>query len=185
MADAGFSNVNTSGGDFAGRDLTKVEISFSTGNIKELYERFEQERKTNKQFNDVLEEFEAFQRQKSNETVIGLEAKLKAANKPDELIEMATELKERYAKKLTKYQLFESAQRINVYLLGYARTQFVTNVYPAIKNNCSEDKVNLLMQQYVINPMQDLLKGDTYGFTPEDIHGILYYLTGNCYIKWV
>lgn len=185
MAEGDIRNVNTSGGDFAGRDMTKVQMSFSTGNIKELYERFEQERKDNKLFHDVLEEFEDYQRQKSNETVIGLEAKLKAADKTDELIEMARELKERYAKKLTKYQLFESAQRINVYLLGFARTQFVTNVYPAIKNKSSEEKVNLLMQQYVINPMQELLKGDTYGFTPDDIHGILYYLTGNCYIKWV
>ena len=150
-----------------------------------MYQRFEQERKENKQFDQILEELEAFQRQKSNETVIGLEAKLQAANKTQELIEMATELKEKYAKKLERNQFFESAQRINIFLLGFARTQFVTNVYPTIKDKGSDDKVNALMEQYIIQPMMKMLEGDTYGFTPQDIHGILYYLTGNCYIKWV
>ncbi|MBP1539295.1 MAG: hypothetical protein ILA29_02955 [Prevotella sp.] len=185
MAGNDISHVSTGGGDFAGRDITKVQYNFSSGNLKELYQRFEQERKENKQFNQILEDLEAFQRQKSNETVIGLEAKLQAANKTEELIEMATELKEKYAKKLERNQFFESAQRINIYLLGFARTQFVTNVYPAIKDKSSDSKVNALMDQYVIQPMLKMLEGDTYGFTPQDIHGILYYLTGNCYIKWV
>lgn len=185
MAEGGISNVTTSGGDFAGRDLTKMQVTFSAGNLKELYRGFEEERRQNKQFDEVLYELDVFQRQKTNETVIGLEAKLKAANKPDELIEMAMELKETYAKKLEKNKFFESAQRINIYLLGYARTQFVTFVYPSIKDGSSDEKVNNLMNQYVIQPMLSMLDGDTYGFTPQDIHGILYFLTGNCFIKWV
>lgn len=76
MAGNDISHVSTGGGDFAGRDITKVQYNFSSGNLKELYQRFEQERKENKQFNQILEDLEAFQRQKSNETVIGLEAKL-------------------------------------------------------------------------------------------------------------
>lgn len=185
MVEASISHINTQGGDFAGRDLTKIQFSFSSGNLKDLFQRFEEERKNNIHFNEILEDLEMFQRQKSNEKVIGLEAKLRAAGKPEELIEYAFELKERYAKNLTKYQLFESAQRINIYLLGFARTQFMTYVYPDIKKKSSDDKINSLMQIYVIKPMLDLLKGDTYGFTPEDIHGIIYFLTGNCYIKWV
>ena len=98
---------------------------------------------------------------------------------------MAIELKEAYAKKLEKNKFFESAQRINVYLLGFARTQFIVNVYPAIRCGSSDEKVNMLMNQFVINPMLSMLEGDTYGFTPEDIYGILYFLTGNCFIKWV
>lgn len=185
MAEGGISNVTTSGGDFAGRDLTKMQVAFSAGNLKELYKHFEEERKQNKLFDEILDELDVFQRQKANETVVGLEAKLKAANKPDELIEMAMELKETYAKKLEKNKFFESAQRINIFLLGYARTQFVTFVYPSIKDGSSDDKVNNLMNQHVIQPMLSMLDGDTYGFTPQDIHGILYFLTGNCFIKWV
>ena len=185
MAEDGISNITTNGGDFAGRDLTKIQVTFSAGNLKELYKRFEAERRQNKHFDEILDELDVFQRQKANETVVGLEAKLRAAKKSDELIEMAMELKETYAKKLEKNKFFESAQRINIYLLGYARTQFVTNVYPAIKKGSSDDVVNSLMNQYVINPMLNMLEGDTYGFTPQDIHGILYFLTGNCFIKWV
>lgn len=185
MAEPNINNVNTGGGDFAARDLYKISYNFSIGNLKELYKRFEEERKNNILFDKVLDEFETFQRQKSDERVIGLEAKLKAGGKTDELIELATELKEIYAKKLELNKFFESAQRINVYLLGYARAQFVTYVYPAIKNKISDEKVNALMDQYVIKPMLAMLEGDTYGFTPQDIHGILYFLTGNCYIKWV
>lgn len=185
MADGGISGVSTGGGDFAGHDLTKIQFTFTAGNLKELYKRFEEERKNNVQFNEVLEELDVFQRQKSNEKVVGLEAKLKAGNKTDELIEMAMELKETYSKKLERNKFFESAQRINAYLLGYARTQFVTYVYPSIKDGSSDEKVNVLMNQYVIQPMLGMLEGDTYGFTPQDIHGILYFLTGNCFIKWV
>jgi hypothetical protein len=185
MAEGEIRNVTTGGGDFAGRDLTKMQITFSVGNLKELYKRFEEERRQNKRFNEILDELDVFQRQKANETVVGLEAKLRAAKKPDELIEMAMELKEAYAKKLERNTLFESAQRINIYLLGYARTQFVTFVYPSIKNGCSDEMVNILMNQHVIQPMLNMLEGDTYGFTPQDIHGILYFLTGNCFIKWV
>lgn len=185
MAEGGISNVTTSGGDFAGRDLTKVQVTFSAGNLKELYKRFEQERRQNQLFDEILYELDVFQRQKADETVIGLEAKLKDANKTDELIEMAMELKETYAKKLEKNKLFESAQRINIYLLGFARTQFVTFVYPSIKDGSSDENVNNLMNRHVIQPMLSMLEGDTYGFSPQDIHGILYFLTGNCFIKWV
>lgn len=185
MAEGEIRNVTTGGGDFAGRDLTKMQITFSAGNLKELYKRFEEERCQNKQFDEILYELDVFQRQKVNETVVGLEAKLKAAKKSDELIEMAMELKETYAKKLEKNKFFESAQRINIYLLGYARTQFVTFVYPSIKDGSSDEKVSSLMNQHVIQPMLSMLEGDTYGFTPQDIHGILYFLTGNCFIKWV
>lgn len=184
MADVGISRVSTGGGDFAGHDLTKIQVTYTTGNLKELYKRFEEERKNNVHFNEVLEELNVFQRQKSNETVVGLEAKLKAGKKTDELIEMAMELKESYSKKLEMNKFFESAQRINAYLLGYARTQFVTYVYPSIKDGSSDEKVNNLMNQFVIQPMIGMLEGDTYGFTPQDIHGILYFLTGNCFIKW-
>lgn len=185
MAEGGINNVTTGGGDFAGRDMNKIQVTFSVGNIKELYKRFEDERRHNKQFDTILHELDVFQRQKANETVIGLEAKLRAANKPDELIDLARELKEEYAKKLEKNKYFESAQRINIYLLGYARTQFMFNVYPAINKGNSDDVVTALMNQYVIQPMLGMLEGDTYGFTPQDIYGILYFLTGNCFIKWV
>ena len=185
MPEGGISHIDTGGGDFAGRDILTIQNTFSADFIKDLYERFEQERRDNRLFHDVLEEFEFYQRQVSDERVVGLEAKLKAAGKNEELIQMAIELKERYSKKLTKYQLFESAQRINVFLLCYARTQFMTFVYPKIKDKSNDEIVDNRMQQYVINPMLALLKGDTYGFTPDDIHGILYFLTGNCYIKWV
>lgn len=185
MAEGRIRNISTGGGDFAGNDMTKIQVVFSAGNMKELYKRFEEERRQNQLFNEILEDLDIFQRQKSNEIVIGLEAKLKAAKKPDELIEMAMELKERYAKKLEKNKLFESAQRINIYLLSYAYTQFMFNVYPSIKKGSDDDKINLLMNQYVIQPMLSMLEGDTYGFTPHDIYGILYFLTGNCFIKWV
>lgn len=184
MADGSISGITTGGGDFAGRDLTKMQVTFSVGNLKELYKRFEEERRNNVLFNEVLEDLDVFQRQKSNEVVVGLEAKLKAGKKTDELIEMAMELKEAYSKKLEKNKFFESAQRINAYLLGYARTQFVANVYPAIKEESNDEKVNMLMNQYVIQPMLAMLEGDTFGFTPQDIYGILYFLTGNCFIKW-
>lgn len=150
--------------------------------LKELFKTFEYEKENNIQFREFIDELQHFTTPKI-ENVIGLEAKLKIANK-ENIIEFAKEVKEIYAKKLFKYQFFQSAQKINLYLLGLTWTYFMNSVYPLIYNGESEIVINDAVKNSIIDPLLEALDGDTLGFQPNDISGMIYFLTGNCHIKW-
>jgi hypothetical protein len=151
--------------------------------LKDLFEKFEHEKKNNIQLNEIIDDLLHYTTPKA-EIVVGLEAKLRAANR-DGQIEFAKEVKEKYAKKLTKYQFFMSAQKINVYLLGLVWTYFMQAVYPMICNGESEEKINSAINSLIIEPLLEALDGDTMEFNPPEIFGMIYFLTGNCHIKWV
>lgn len=179
---------NTIGQDLAGRDIDKSNhIHFNSSEnrsskIKELFKKFKYEKENNIQFSEIIEELDRFSKPKSG-PVIGLEAKLIAANR-ESFLEYAIEVKEFYTKKLYKYQFYESAQNINIYLLALVRTYFMNYVYPLIYNGESSETVNIMVGEKIINPLLEELDGDTLGFSSEDIEGMIYFLTGNCYIKW-
>lgn len=182
-------SVNTQGGDYAGRDMYKNIYPRSivpVSKLRRLFERFEQERQSNPNIETIAEELLHLMTQKEGEIVIGLEKKLKQANKSQEMIDLAIEHKEQYAKKLYKQQFYDSFQKINLILLSEARSQFMYYVYPLITKGCSDEQVAWALDEYVINHLKVMLDvDDDLIFSPSDIWGIIYFLTGNCYIKWV
>lgn len=183
------SSINTGGGDYAGRDMYKNTYSRSVvpvGKLRRLFEKFELEKKDNPTLETVSQELQHLMTQKEGEVVIGLEKKLQLANKSQDLIDMAIEYKEQYSKNLFKQQFYESFQHINLILLTTARTQFLTYVYPIIQRGGSDDEVAYALDEFVINHLRSLLDVDeNLVFNPGDEWGIIYFLTGNCYIKWV
>jgi hypothetical protein len=180
---------NTIQGDQAAGDIyksTKIinqKSSLKVNKIKELFEKFHYEKENNIQFCEIIEELEHYRTPKGGEKIIGVSDKLKAG-KRDNFIEYALEVKEMYYKKLVRYQLYESAQKINVFLLAMVRNYFMNNVYPLILNNAGEVEVSQALNEYIINPLLEQLDGDTLGFTADDVNGMLYFLTGNCHLKW-
>lgn len=181
---------NTVSGDMAARDINKPSTTFNYNHpsvriskIKELFARYEQEKQSNVQFNQIVAELQHYITPRQNETVIGIEGKLAAA-KRDAYIEYALEVKEHYAKKLTIHEMFESSQLINVYLLALVKSKYMHHVYPLVIRNEDDLTINNAIDTHVLNPLLEQLEGDTLGFTSEDIIGMLYFLTGNCHIKW-
>ena len=115
--------------------------------------------------------------------IVHLEQKL-INGKRETIIDYAMDCKDYYARKLYRYEFYESAQKINVYLLALVESYYHDSIFPLIKQGLSEPEIGKLVQDKIINPLLAELDGDTLGFSAKDIQGMLYLLTGNCHIKW-
>lgn len=156
--------------------------------LGKLIEKYEKEKANDIIFNSMVDKLQHFSSSQDieGETIIGLEAKLKAGN-CSEYIEHAIKLKEIFVKRLIKLQLYESAQKILAFLLADIYGRFHNTVYPLIKQGNSQDQVFNAIQEDIIDPIHKMfeecfLSLDLY---KDEINGAIYFLTGNCHIKWV
>lgn len=175
------------GRDLIGRDDNSVNINnnYSTRAtyLQDLYERYEKEKNENPDFKELCEELDYFNSIVDGD-VIGLEEKLTRGGRV-KLINYALDVKERFHKKLMKTSQYSSiAQDINVYLLTKVRRGFIMEIYTLICNNESEEKINILITERIIKPVQEDLGINLFRYTEDDIMGMIFFLTGNCHIKW-
>ena len=176
-------------GHQAGRDIINNTINLYTADgsqptpMGRLVEKFKKERENDTQFHETLEILKHFARPLSGEDIAGLEAKLRASGR-EGLLNFAQQTKELFTKKLVEHQFSEAAQEIHAYLLAEVYTRFHVEVLPAIQQGADPAAVNTLVQQRVIQPVQALLDENVLRLFSTEINGMLYYLTGNCHIKW-
>ncbi len=175
------------GDKFVGRDDKSVNITYNSSNrstyLQDLYNRYQKEKNENPDFKELCEELDYFN-SIIDEDVIGLEEKLRQGGR-EKLISYALEVKERFHKKLMKTsQYSEIAQDINVYLLTKVRRGFLMDIHNLICDNEPEDKINLLITERIIKPVQEDLGINLFRYNEDDIMGMIFFLTGNCHIKW-
>lgn len=120
---------------------------------------------------------------------LGLKRKLQDGGYNKTAIDKACRLKQGYAKKATKYQYYEMANRIDDYLFAILSNRFDDYVYPLIVNQRPLADIKQAVSEQVIIPVMKELnengEDDIYlCYTTDDILGMLYYLTGNCHINW-
>ncbi|ASZ11184.1 hypothetical protein KTO58_19290 [Chitinophaga pendula] len=146
--------------------------------------------KLEKAFNEnshVTEVSADLQRYANLRDTIGLEQKLKDGGRED-LYEDALWLKEEYHKKLTKFQFFEPAQEIHSFLLALVLSKFRNIIFPLICASKSEQEVSLAIENEIVAPIVSIIQeegcSDVMGLSSVDIEGMIYYLTGQCHIKW-
>lgn len=180
---------NEVGGHLAGRDVNEYKtLSFGTNKskispIQALYQKFKLEQAQNPQIRKIVEELENY-RQNIDVEVVGLEQKLIDGNQKSS-IEYAERAKEFFYKKLVKHEMSEVAQKINVHLLADIESRFSNHIRPKIcSGTYQEEDIKTLIQELIITPVIDSLEDNTLEFTARDINGMLYFLTGNCHIKW-
>lgn len=178
---------NVVGGDVAARDIHKPSYVFPRSQdailyMSDLLRRFREEQDGNTRLNQLIDDLDYYNCPLAGD-VLGLEQKLKDGNR-ESFIDFALRAKERFHKKLVKYQFSESAQKINVYLLALVQSYFENHISPKIHSGCSAEELSSLIQELLINPLLGQLQENTLGFTAFDINGMLYFLTGNCHIKW-
>ena len=92
-------------------------------------------------------------------------------------------LKERITKKIKLNENSESAQEIYAYLLSQICSDFHLHIYPLLKTH-TISQINLLIDEKVIKPAVFILGENVLKLLKEDINGMIYFLTGNCHIKW-
>lgn len=120
---------------------------------------------------------------------LGLKRKLQDGGYNKTAIDKACRLKQGYAKKATKYQYYEMANRIDDYLFAILSNRFDDYVYPLIVNQRPLADIKQAVSEQVIIPVMKELnengEDDIYlCYTTDDILGMLYYLIGNCHINW-
>ncbi|MDR0604785.1 MAG: hypothetical protein LBG80_10825 [Bacteroidales bacterium] len=173
------------GGKVVGRDDYSLTISTNyeqrSKYLEDLYEKVHKEINENEELRESCEDFDYLN---SDRDVIGLEEKLKNG-KRENLIDWAKEAKERFHKKLFKYsQLSLSAQQINAYILSNIKRTFIEEIYVLICNNTPQEQINTLITERIINPVKTELGINLFQYNDADIQGMIYFLTGNCHIKW-
>ena len=115
--------------------------------------------------------------------VIGLEKKLFDGNREDQIGE-AEFLKLKFSKKLVKDELSESVQTVYANILAYINTIFAMKISPLIKNDTARIQIDEQIFEKIIRPIYQDVSIANIGITTDHIRGMLYYLTGNCYIRW-
>lgn len=115
--------------------------------------------------------------------VRGLSEKLTDGGRID-LIDDAKFWKEKAAKLIMKWQTSPVAQDIITHILAKLHTEFMLNVRPAIQANKSREDVDEIVSSRVIQPTHLMLGDNDLGLTYLDLMGFLFFLGGNCHIRW-
>ena len=181
---------NIIGGDQAGRDIRKTTVisySHSPGcrsEIVRLTEKFRVERGTDTAFKQTIAKLEHFQAQVPDDLLSGLEQTMEAVGCSPQQLEFAKKTKELFAKKLIEFQLSESAQRIQALLLAEVYSRFHLAIAPMIAADAELGAINKAVQHEIIEPIQQMLEENVLELYADEINGMLYFLTGNCHIRW-
>ncbi len=178
---------NIVGRDQAGRDINKNYFGVSENQksaMGTLIKKFCQEKETNQMFNDTIDKINHYKTNVDNGNPVGLEVKLTDGNRKN-YIEFAQISKESFAKKMVKYQFYRSAQEILAFLLAEVHQRYYNLIYPQIVDGISEEIINELIQHKIIAHIQNILEDNVLEIFSDEINGMLYFLTGNCHIKWV
>jgi len=152
--------------------------------MRSLIARFKKEAEENETFSGVIPKLQHYSNViDAPEEIQGLEGKLQVAGY-DSFLHLGLATKEQFAKKLTEFQFSRSAQEILSFLLAEVFTRFHTGVLPAIASDESQTVVLRLVQSEVIDPISDLVEDNVLDLYADELTGMLYFLTGNCHIKW-
>lgn len=148
-----------------------------------LQEDFKNDVRLQKKMDDIMR-----YRTKLRHT-IGLELKLLDGGFSKKAIDKARRQKQSYAKKATKYQYYEMANKIDNYLFAIVSDHFDREVLPLIEDEKPLREINQAVYDKVVLPVMEELNtvGDSdtcLCYTLDDVFGMLYYLTGNCHINW-
>ncbi|KAB1065977.1 ABC-three component system protein [Salibacter halophilus] len=183
------SGNNVENGDMAGRDVNKQTINIGRmsfggkSQLQILYDKLEEEKKNTKGITEMIEELQHFKSYAKDEEVIGLEKKLENGNRLNYL-NFAERSKEKFSKKLLKNEHSETAQEIYAFLLAKVYRRFEDHIYPRLSEEHPESFINQLVDEFIINPMEDLLGENLLKLYEDEISGMIYFLMGNCHIKW-
>ncbi|OEA16662.1 hypothetical protein BBM55_14990 [Vibrio parahaemolyticus] len=191
---ASFDNVNA-GRSVAGRDVHdhSTHITYNHAapvmyrqdhRLRELVEEHEQEIQKDEQYKEFSSQLNNFLERKVEGKLRDLGQKLTDGNR-DFLLDYAMDVKERVSKKIMQFSHYKSAQELYTYILTNIRTTFLHEISPRIKSgDFKVYQINDLVEEKIIQPVLESVHGCSLNLDKEELYGLLYILTGNCYIEW-
>jgi hypothetical protein len=175
---------NQAGRDIiAGDQIINTTAIVSNSRIAELSERYAKATGDEEGLEGFLEELQHYWDRSTNEDIRQLRQKLCEADRED-MVHTGEELKERATKKILRFQTSRSAQEIFAWVLAELYGRFVLDVQPSIQAGASRVTVDALLSEKVIGPTLNDLEKNVLGLSRTDLIGLIYFLTGNCHIRW-
>jgi hypothetical protein len=112
----------------------------------------------------------------------GLEAKLRDSGREDQL-QTATDLKERAFKSIMRYQTSRTAQRVYTIVLSELQAAFTLTVTPVIQQGGDRIAVDQCINA-ILQATRNMLGENVLEIDSMDLLALLYYLGGNCHVRW-
>jgi hypothetical protein len=166
-----------------GLDLFK-NVGVRKTQMSHLIERFRKERENDEVFSGIIDKLQHYSSSMDGVgDVEGVKTKLGKAGY-DNLLDFALVTKEMFVKKLTEFQFSRSAQEMQCLLLAEVYTRFHHCVWPALCEGRGQEEIQVLVQAHIINPVSDMLGENVLDIYTDELTGMLYFLTGNCHIRW-
>ncbi|NHB96852.1 ABC-three component system protein [Photorhabdus stackebrandtii] len=170
-------------GSIVGRDQT-IHQHAPRGTNKEiqaLYERLKREGVGDASSN-ICDELNHYMSLQPDIDVRGLDEKLTESNRAD-LLFIAKQMKEKAAKAIMRRQTSKTAQRIFVIILDQIHFDFIMKVTPLIQD--SKDRVTVDEKiSEIIDDLYSSLGENLLEITAKDLLSLLFFLGGNCHIRW-
>jgi hypothetical protein len=135
------------------------------------------------QYLEMLEQLSSYEKPRPGRPILGLMGKLKAGNRED-LYDDAEFYKDKFAQRLARHQFSNQAVAIHLYFLTQINERFSSKILPLIKENFTTTAIDSAISDLIIQPfVSEVITADPT-MNADIIRGMLYFLTGNCHIKW-
>lgn len=145
--------------------------------------KFQELTENDEDFQWFVERLDFFTNQKTQTPVIGLEQKLINGCRGD-LLEVAIERKDFFAKRLMKSQLNRRRQGIFLYILQKISFAFEELIRPLIKKGAPSEVIDGVILNGIIDATYREVMAEDSTIDQYMISGMLYFLTGKCHLIW-
>jgi hypothetical protein len=119
----------------------------------------------------------------SDRDVVGLEIKLTTGGRED-LLEDAKYEKHRFSKRIAKIQFSLQLRQVYHHILAMLVQRFRNGVLPLINAGAPSSTVDSAVMNIVASVYTCTSAAPKLNLTETDIHAMIYFLTGNCHLKW-
>lgn len=175
---------NKADGDIVAGDKNTFVTQERAGTLmSRLIELYKEEIKNSPPFAEILDELADYISTPEGGNLKTLEQKLNDADRSQEYA-VAVRLKEKFAKKFAKNNHSKSAQQIFCLIMTSALERFRSHILPLINAGVSRQEVDSTVYEKVLLPVYQELETNVLTIYQDEIRGLLYYLTGNCHIRW-
>lgn len=173
-------------GDLAGGNIDKrtyVSAAVQLTAMTRVIQEFAHERAQDARLNSVIANLEHYLNATTTGDVRGLDEKLTSAGRASQL-QTARIRKHEATQFILRHQSSIAAQKIIGFLLGKLLTAFENHVSPLINASAPPAQIDSAIQVHVLDAAWTFLESNPLEVDHRLLTGLLYFLGGNCHIRW-
>lgn len=148
-----------------------------------LVQQFKELDCESEEFLSLKDELDDYSKPRDQRDIIGLINKLEDGGR-DDLITVATDYKDKFAKRLSRYEFSTHHCAIHLTLLGKIEERFNSLIVPLIKEGKDSEVIDLAIAKLIVEPIAEEVAPADPTLNAKQIRGMIFLLTGNCYIRW-